>query len=160
MIKKIDGYLLTSSINHKYLVRVRPFLAVKSVDMVDYVKLIQRDLDPEAYVIHIGTNNLGTDKTPDEIFSEILRLIKELKTDKNNIVVSTIVPRGNAYNTNAEKVDNLLKEFCENNSSDTISHDNINVKKHLNKGKLHLNDKGITSFVRNFRDFLKVFETA
>ena len=47
MIKKIDGYLLTSSINHKYLVRVRPFLAVKSVDMVDYVKLIQRDLDPE-----------------------------------------------------------------------------------------------------------------
>ena len=36
---------------------------------------IQSDLDPEAYVIHIGTNNLGTYKTPDEI-SEILRLIK------------------------------------------------------------------------------------
>ena len=47
MIKKIDGYLLTSSINHKYLVRVRPFLAVKSVDMIDYVMLIQRGLDPE-----------------------------------------------------------------------------------------------------------------
>ena len=66
MIKKIDGYLLTSLINHKYLVKVRPFLACKSVDMLDYVKPIQRDLDPEAYVIHIGTNNLGTDKTPDE----------------------------------------------------------------------------------------------
>ena len=25
MIEKIDGYLLTSSINHKYLVKVRPF---------------------------------------------------------------------------------------------------------------------------------------
>ena len=25
MIKQIDGYLLTSSINHKYLVKVRPF---------------------------------------------------------------------------------------------------------------------------------------
>ena len=47
----------------------------------------------------------------------------------------------------------------ENNGNDTISHDNINVKKHLNKGKLHLNDKGISSFVRNFRDFLNVFET-
>ena len=66
MIKKIDGHLLTSLINHKYLVKVRPFLACKSVDMLDYVKPIQRDLDPEAYVIHIGTNNLGTDKTPDE----------------------------------------------------------------------------------------------
>ena len=47
----------------------------------------------------------------------------------------------------------LLKEFCENNCTDTISYDNINVKKHLNKGKLHLNDKGISSFVTNFRDF-------
>ena len=92
MIKKINGYLLTSSISHKYLVKVRPFLAAKSVDMLDYVKPIKRDLDPEVYVIHIGTNDLGTDKTPDEI-SEILRLIKELKTDKNKIVVSTIVPR-------------------------------------------------------------------
>ena len=109
MIKKIDGYLLTSSINHKHLVKVRPFLAAKSVDMLDYVKTIKRDLDPEAYVMHIGTNDLETDKTRDEIFSEILRLIKELKTDKNKIVVSTIVPRGNAYNTKAEKVNTLLK---------------------------------------------------
>ena len=30
--------------------------------------------------------------------------------------------------------------------------------KHLNKGKLHLNDKGLSRFVRNFRDFLNVFE--
>ena len=140
--------------------KVRPFLAAKSVDMLDYANPIKRDLDPEAYMIHIGTNDLGTDKTPDEIFSEILRLIKELKTDKNKIVVSTIIPRGDAYNTKAEKVNTLLKELCENNSIDTISHDNVNVKKHLNKGKLHLTDKGIISFVRNFRDFLKVFETA
>ena len=111
--------------------KVRPFLAAKSVDMLDYVKPIKRELDPEAYVIHIGTNDLGTDKTPDEIFSEILRLIKEFKTDKSKIVVSTIVPRGDAYNTKAENVNTLLKEFCENNSIDTISHDNINVKKHL-----------------------------
>ena len=133
--------------------KVRPFLAAKSVDMLDYVKPIKRDLDPEACVIHIGTNDLGPNKTPYEIFSEILRLIKDLKTDKNKIVVLNIVPRGDAYNTKAEKVNTLLKEFCENNSIDKISHDNINVKKHLNKGKLNLNDKGITSFVRNFRGF-------
>ena len=56
MINKIDGYLLTTSINCKYLVEVKPFLAAKSVDMLGYVKPIQKDLDPEAYVIHIGTN--------------------------------------------------------------------------------------------------------
>ena len=38
--------------------KLRPFLAAKSVDMLDYVQPIQRDLAPEAYVIHIGTNDL------------------------------------------------------------------------------------------------------
>ena len=69
MIEKNDEYLLRSSINHKYLVKVRPFLAAKTVDMFDCVKPIQRDLDPGAYVIHIGTNDPMTDKTPDEICS-------------------------------------------------------------------------------------------
>ena len=117
--------------------------------MFDYVKPIQRDLDPEAYVIYIGANDLTTDKTPDEIFSEILLLIKELKTDKNKIVVSTIVLRGDASNKKVENANTPFKEFCENNDIDMISHDNINVK-------LHLNDKGISSLVR---DFLNVFQT-
>ena len=138
---------------------VRPFFAAKTVNTFDYVKAIQRDLDPEAYLIHISTNDLTTNITLDEICSKILRLIKEFKTDKNKIVISNIVPRGDAYNTKVEKVNALLKEFREKNGTDTISHDNINVKKHLNKGKLHLNDKGISNFVRNFRDFLNVFET-
>ena len=38
-----------------------------------------------------------------------------------------------------------------------VSHDNINVKKHLNT--LYLNYKGISCFVSNFRDFLNVLET-
>ena len=67
MIEKIDGYLLTSSINHKYHVKVRSFLAAKTVDTFGYVKPIQRDLYPEAYVIHIGTYVITTDKIPDEI---------------------------------------------------------------------------------------------
>ena len=47
MIKKIDGYLLTSSVNHKYIVKVRPFLSAKTVDMVDYIKPTQRDFNPD-----------------------------------------------------------------------------------------------------------------
>ena len=36
MIKKLDRYLLTNSIKHKYPVKVRPFFAAKAVDMFDY----------------------------------------------------------------------------------------------------------------------------
>ena len=160
MIKKVDGYLLTNSIKHKYLVKVRPFLAAKAVDIFDYVKPIQRDFGLDAYILHIGTNDLTTDKKPDEICSEISRLVKVLKTNKNKIVISTIAPRGDACNTKVEKVNSLLKEFCENNGIDLILHDNINVKRHLNKGKLHLDDTGISRFARNFRDFLNIFKTA
>ena len=35
MIEKTDGYLLTSSINYKYLVKVKPFLGAKTVGMFD-----------------------------------------------------------------------------------------------------------------------------
>ena len=41
MIKKVDGYLLTNLIKHKYLVKVRTFLAAKAVEILDYVKSIQ-----------------------------------------------------------------------------------------------------------------------
>ena len=60
----------------------------------DYVEPIQRDLDQEAYVIHISTNDLTAGTTPEEICSEILRLIKELKTDKNKIITSFIFFEG------------------------------------------------------------------
>ena len=159
IIKKVGGYLLTNSIKHKDLVKVRPFLAAKAVDIFDYVKPIQRDFGLDAYILHIGTNDLTTDKKPDETCSEISRLVKVLKINKNKIVISTIVPRGDACNTKVEKVNSLLKEFCENNGIDLILHVNIIVKRHLNKGRLHLNDTGISRFVRNFRDFLNIFET-
>ena len=39
--------------------------------MFDYVKPIQRDFDPDIYILYIGTDDLTTDKKPDEICSEI-----------------------------------------------------------------------------------------
>ena len=102
IIKKINGYLLTSAINHKYLEKIRPFIAAKSVDMFVYVKPIQRDLDQEANVTHIGTKNTRWN---------LLRntAIKKFKTVNNKIAVSAIVQRSGAYNGKVEKVKTLLK---------------------------------------------------
>ena len=81
-----------------------------------YVLLCKANLkrfDPEAYVIHIGTYDLTTDKTPDEICSETWRLIKEFKTDKSKTVVSNIAPRVDTYYRQLKKINALFKEFCE-----------------------------------------------
>ena len=71
MIKKLERYLLANSIKHKYLVKVRLLLSTKAVDMIDYIKPIQWDFDPDPYILHIGTNDLTTGKKLDKICSEI-----------------------------------------------------------------------------------------
>ena len=93
MVKKIDGYLLTSSINHRYIVKVRPFLSAKTIDMVDYIKPTQRDFNPDVYLLHVGTNDLFSNKSHEQISLDILNLANSLKLDKSTVIVSSIVPR-------------------------------------------------------------------
>ena len=46
MIKNLDCYLSTSFINRKFIVKVRPFSAAKTLDQQDYNKHTKRDFDP------------------------------------------------------------------------------------------------------------------
>ena len=70
--KKIDGYLLTSSINHKYIAKVRPLVTEETDDMHHHIKSIQRHFQPNVYISHVGTNDLPTDMTPEEISQKII----------------------------------------------------------------------------------------
>ena len=76
-IKKIDDYLLASSINHKYIVKVR--VTAKTDVMYDHIKLTQRNFQPNVYILHIGTNDLPTDMAPEEIIEKIITFSKHLK---------------------------------------------------------------------------------
>ena len=79
MVKKINGYLFTSSINHRYIVKVGPSLSAKTIDMVDYTKPTKRDFNPDVYLLHVGTNDLSSNKSPEQIFLDILNLANSLK---------------------------------------------------------------------------------
>ena len=94
MVKKTDGYLLTSSINHRYIVKVRPFPLAKTIDMVDYIKPTQRDFNPDVYLLHVGANDLSSKKFPEQISLDILNLANSLKLDNNTVIVSSTVPCG------------------------------------------------------------------
>ena len=93
MVKKINGDLLTSSINHKYIVKVGPFLSAKTIDMLDYIKPTQRDFNSDVYLIYVGTNDLSSNKSPEQISRDISNLYNSLKLDNNTAIVSSIVPR-------------------------------------------------------------------
>ena len=69
--KKIDGHLLTSSVNHKYIVKVRRFVTAETDDMYDHIKPTQRNFQPNVYISHVSTNDLPTDMTPGEMLFDI-----------------------------------------------------------------------------------------
>ena len=65
-------------------------------------------------------------------------------------IISSIIPRGDhqlqqkVFNVNKE-----LKELCASKNITYIEHDNIHLRNHLNRSKLHFNFHGNTLFLSN-----------
>ena len=127
MIKKVDGYLLTSSLKHQYLVKTRPFLTAKTIDMYDYIKPTQRDF----FVPHVGTNDLLLTKSTKEISEDIITLAESMKTLINKIIDSSIICRADSFREKVDKVNAHLGEICTEKGIAIITHSNINPKRHL-----------------------------
>ena len=158
MLKKTDGYLLTNSINHKFIVKTRVFPAAKTKDMKDYIKPTKRDFDPDLYIFHAGTNDLSLDKPDAEIATDIISVAESLKSTHTNVAISAIVPRADDFKEKAAEVNKCLISKFQEKDIPLISHDNIISKRHLNKSKLHLNNYGNGVFVRNLKEFLDKYQ--
>ena len=79
MIKKIDGYLLTKSISHKFLVKVGPFRTAKTIDIYDHLKPTLKDFNPGLFIVHVCTNDLPLNKTSNETAEKIVNLAESVK---------------------------------------------------------------------------------
>ena len=82
MVKDVNGYLLTGSINRKFIVKVRPFSSAKAIYMEDYTKPTKRDFNPDLYILHVRKNDLSLDDTPEVMSSRIIDTTKSLITEK------------------------------------------------------------------------------
>ena len=60
--------------------------------MVDYIEPTQRDFNPDVYLLLVGTNDLSSKKSPEQISLDILNLANSLKLGNNTVIVSSIVP--------------------------------------------------------------------
>ena len=59
------------------------------------------------------------------------------------------------YKKKVEDINSYLANICENIGFHFIKHDNIKPELHLNSSKLHLNRKGNSVFISNFRKYLQ-----
>ena len=154
-MKKLNGYLFTKKIKHKVAVKVRTFTTAKVSCMQDHVKPTIRDINPQQIILHVGTNDLKTERTASQIAESMIDLTISLKNNGNMIAVSGIVANLDELNNKAAKVNNRLELMGKQRSSPYIPHcETIDPNKHLNESNLRLNPYGIGVFAENISFFV------
>ena len=155
MVKNVNGFLLTRNLNHKCLVKIWSFPGPKVRCLHDYAKSIMRNFNPNQIILHVGTNDLNSEKTSSQIANSIIDLRNSLKTDNIDITTSLIAPRADNLNNKANEVNNRLVNMCNQRNIRFTNHsDDIQLERHVNDSKVCLNWYGTMIFVKNFTKFL------
>ena len=149
IIRNVNGWDLS---NHQNKVVVKSFPGATVADMTHYlVPTIEKK--PQNLVLHVGTNDLpSTD--PEELTDKIVDLAKqiELKSPDTSITISGIVQRSKD-DGKVESVNKGLKVSCRRFHWHFIDHSEIKLR-HLNRGGLHLAQKGTEILVENFKSHI------
>ena len=111
--------------------------------MADYMKPSIR-AKPDHVILHVGTNDLNSNATPNEIAANIVGLATEMKTENCDVSISGIIIRTDTpvLNEKGLEVNVILKELCMVKNIFFIDHCKKIKAIHLNSSKLHLNKKG------------------
>ena len=89
MIKNIKGWEISKKLQNAN-VYVRHFSGAKVRCMKDYLKPSLRE-NPDHFVLHVGTNDLDSDRSPDLMAESIVDVVSSLKTDKHDVTISNII---------------------------------------------------------------------
>lgn len=66
-------------------------------------------------IIHVGTIVLRSSQDPETIVKNIIDMAKNCKDDKNEILISSLVPRLDNLNGKSRQVNIFLKKLCKKN---------------------------------------------
>ena len=98
---------------------------------------------------------LKSSKTASQISRSVTEFAPSLKSEKNGVTISLIVPRKDSLNNKAQAVNSQIINMCSERDITFIDHtETIEIERHLNKSKVHLNKSGIIEFAKNACEFL------
>ena len=100
--------------------------------------------------------DLPEDMRPEDVSEKIITSSKHLISENNEIVILGIL-RGDSNKEKAKAVNKLLKDRCTEENMHFICHCKINVKQHLNRSNIHLNDHSISALIS--KNYLNNFES-
>ena len=119
------------------------------VQQLDHVKSVSQD-NTDPIVIHIGNNDVSSNKTPETIAKSILDLATSSKSTTCDISLSNILTKKDKHQQKAQEINSYLKELCKEFNIRHIDHEKSIKPQHLNKSRLHLNKRGTSILLINF----------
>lgn len=136
IIKELKGWDLSNEQNQ---VVVKSFSGATTECMKSY-SIPTKNKNPDTIILHCGTNDIPK-KTKEEITDDIVNLAVSLKTEHNNVIVSSVTTRGDKHGNKVNQLNDALEEACSERNIGFINNNNITIN-HLNRSKLHLNPSG------------------
>ena len=142
-VKHINRWKISKRLQSDCKVYMKQFSGAKTKCMKDYMKPSLGE-NPDHSLLQVGTNDLNTERSPELIAKSIVDLATTLKRNSRDVSASNIIVRGNNSNLNEKgcEVNAHLTEMCKERKLNLINHSKKIKPNHLNRGKLHLNQKG------------------
>ena len=142
MIKHVNGWEISWKLQGNCKVYGKHFSGATTKCMEDYIKPSQRE-NSDHYILHVCTNDLCLDRSPELIAKSIMDLALTLKNESRDVSVSNIIVCNDSdiLNKKGCEVNAVLMELCEEKNIYLIDNSKKIKPQHLNKGKLHLNQK-------------------
>ena len=156
--KDIQSHEMRKGLSNKTdKVYVKSFSGSTTEDMRSYA-VPSINYGNDLYILHISSNNLRSEATPEVIANEIINLAKFIKSDGNDVMISSIVERSDnvKLNDKGKQVNILLKKLCASINFIYIDNSNIHSKRHLNGSGLHLNYSGTVTLANNLLDAINL----
>ena len=102
MLKHINGWEMSKSLDFDYKVYIKHFSGARTKHMKDYSKLSLRE-DPDSFILHVRPNDLSTERSAELIAKLVVDLVRTLQSDSRDVMVSNIIVHTNNPKLN-EKV--------------------------------------------------------
>ena len=92
MVKHINGWEISKRLQSDCKVYVKQFLGTRTQCMKDYMEPSLGG-SPDHFILHVGTNDLNTEISPELIAKSIVYLATTLKGNSRDVSVSNILVR-------------------------------------------------------------------
>ena len=155
MLKDIEPIKVKKGVGNNEKVYVKHLPGATTRHMQSYV-IPWKEFHNDLAILHCGTNDLRSNKSPLEIATGISIIALDLKNENNNVMIPGLVPRRDELKDKGIELNKYLLSLCAENDFTFIDNSNINIEIHLNISGFHLNFRGTDILGGNLVNAIKI----